>query len=126
MIYDGDLLKIDGKVIPYIKQYKVQRPKLWKNADRNMNGDVRATLIGIFPKLQLSIRATTEEELSELTEILDKDYFEIEYFDVQPRATVIAKYYASDYDTELLFSKVRGVYAPFKVNLIPVSKVKYE
>lgn len=45
MIYNGDLVKINGEIIPHIKQYKIGRSKLWKDADRNMNGDVRASLI---------------------------------------------------------------------------------
>ena len=51
MIYDGNLVKINGTIIPHIQQYKIGRAKLWKDADRNMAGDVRATLIGIFPKI---------------------------------------------------------------------------
>ena len=47
MIYSGDLVKINGVRIPAIVNYKVGRNKLWKDADRNMSGDVRATLIGI-------------------------------------------------------------------------------
>ena len=124
MIYNGTLLKIDGKTIPFIKSFKVGRNKLWKDADRNMSGDVRATLIGIFPKIQLEIGYTTQEILAELTEIFDKDYFEVEWFDVRIQAIAKAKYYANDYEVEM-YSKPRGIYSPFSVNLIPVSKRKY-
>ena len=75
MIYKGDLIKINGTKIPCITNYKVGRNKLWKNADRNMSGDVRATLIGIFPKIELSIGYTTEDQMSQLCQILDQDYF---------------------------------------------------
>ena len=67
MIYDGDLVQINGTTVPHVKKYKIGRAKLWKNADRNMSGDVRATLIGIYPKIKMKIGILTEEEMSDLT-----------------------------------------------------------
>ena len=124
MIYKGNLVKIDGTAIPHITSYKIGRAKLWKDSERNMSGDVRATLIGIFPKIQMEIGYTTQEEMSELTKLLDKDFFSVEWFDVRTQETVTAKYYASDYDVEI-DSKSKGRYKPFSVNLVPVSKRRY-
>ena len=124
MIYTGDLVKIDGVTIPHIVSYKIGRAKLWKDSDRNMSGDVRATLIGIFPKIQMEIGYTTQEEMSQLTQLLDKDFFTVTWFDVRIQETVSEKYYASDYETEL-DSKSKGRYKPFSVNLVPVSKRRY-
>lgn len=124
MIYDGNLIKINGTVIPAIVNYKVGRNKLWKNADRNMAGDVRATLIGIFPKIELNIGVTSQEQMANLTEILDADFFEVEYFDVRVQGTTTASYYAGDYATEIQ-DKYRGLYKPFTVSLVPVSKRRY-
>jgi hypothetical protein len=124
VIYTGNLVKIDGNVIPHVVSYKVSRAKLWKDSERNMNGDVRATLIGIFPKIQMEVGYTTQEEMSQLTALLDKAFFTVEWFDVREQQTVSAKYYASDYDVEL-DSKTRGRYKPFSVSLVPVSKRRY-
>lgn len=124
MIYTGDLVKIDGVTIPHIVSYKIGRAKLWKDSERNMSGDVRATLIGIFPKIQMEVGYTTQEEMSELTQILDKDFFTVTWFDVRIQATVSTKYYASDYDVEL-DNKSKGRYKPFSVSLVPVSKRRY-
>ena len=124
MIYTGNLIKIDGKTIPHIVSYKVGRAKLWKDSERNKSGDVRATLIGIFPKIQMEIGYTTQEEMSQLTQILDKDFFTVTWFDVRTQTTVSTNYYASDYDVEL-DSKSRGRYKPFSVSLVPVSKRRY-
>ena len=124
MIYSGDLLKIDGETIPHIVSYKIGRAKLWKESSRNMAGDVRATLIGIFPKIQLQIGYTTQEEMSALAALLDKAFFTVEWFDVRTQETTSAQYYASDYDVEL-DSKSKGRYKPFSVNLVPVSKRRY-
>ena len=128
MIYEGDLLQIDAgngaETIPHIVSYKVSRAKLWKDSERNMSGEVRATLIGIFPKIQLQIGYTTQQELSDLTAIFDKDFFTVTWYDVRIQGTASAKYYASDYDVEL-DSKSKGRYKPFTVNLVPVSKRRY-
>lgn len=124
MTYTGDLLKIDGEAIPHIVSYKIGRAKLWKESSRNMSGDVRATLIGIFPKIQLQIGYTTQEEMSALTALLDKAFFTVEWFDVRTQETTSAQYYASDYDVEL-DSKSKGRYKPFSVSLVPVSKRRY-
>ncbi|MCI8309109.1 MAG: hypothetical protein HFJ45_02635 [Clostridia bacterium] len=124
MIYNGNLVKIDGNVIPHIQQYKIGRAKLWKEADRVMSGDIKATLIGIFPKIQIKIGVTTQTEMAELVTLFDKDFFEVEWFDVRIQTTIKTNYYASDYDIELL-SKRRGLYQPFEVNLVPVSKRRY-
>lgn len=123
-VYTGNLVKINGAVIPGIKSYTIGRNKLWKDSDRNMSGDVRGTLIGIFPKIKMSVGVTTEEEMSTLTTLLDQDYFTVEWFDVRVRKAVSAKYYASDYEVSLL-SKSRGLYNEFEVSLVPVSKRRY-
>lgn len=127
MTYTSDvenLVKINGNAIPHIVSYKVSHAKLWKDSDRNMNGDVRATLIGVFPKIQLQIGYTTQEEMYELTRLLDAAFFEVEWFDVLKQETVRGQYYASDYDVEI-DSKSKRRYKPFSVNLVPVSKRGY-
>lgn len=123
MAYSGDLLKINGTTIRGLSGYKIGYNKLWKDADRNMNGDVRASLIGIFPKLELTFRdALTEDEVSQIIALLDLPYFDVTYFSPKARDTVTARYYAGDYEPELL-DKSRGLYKSFTVSLVPVSKL---
>lgn len=124
MIYTGDLVQIDGVTIPHLVSYKISRAKLWKDSERNMSGDVRATLIGIFPKIQMQVGYTTQEEISQLTQLLDKEFFTVTWFDVRTQETISTQYYASDYDVEL-DNKSKGRYKPFSVNLVPVSKRRY-
>lgn len=124
MSYSGNLIKINNTIVPKIVSYKVGRNKLWKDADRNMNGDVRATLIGIFPKIEINIGYTTETEMATITQLLDQAYFTVEYFDVRTQGTTTASYYAGDYSPEL-DSKLKGRYKPMTVSLIPVSKRGY-
>lgn len=124
MIYDGDLIKINNVKIPAIVNYKVGRNKLWQDADRNMNGDVRASLIGIFPKIELNIGYTTQEQMATITTLLDQAYFSVEWFDVRVQGTTTAQYYAGDYANEI-WDKSKGMYKPFTVSLVPVSKRRY-
>lgn len=124
MIYSGDLVKIDGHTVPHIVSYKIGRSKLWKNADRNMSGDVRASLIGIFPKITMKVGYLTQSQMSSLTALLDQDYFTVTWYDVRIQNTVSTQYYASDYEVEL-DNKSKGRYKPFDVSLVPVSKRRY-
>lgn len=124
MIYDGDLVKINGTRLPHVVSYKIGRAKLWKNSERNMSGDIRATLVGIFPKINVQIGYTTQEQMANICSLLDQDFFEVEWFDVRVQQTITAKYYASDYEIEL-DNKYKGRYKPFEVSLVPVSKRRY-
>lgn len=124
MIYTGDLVKINGTRLPYITSYKIERAKLWKNSERNMAGDIRATLVGVFPKIIVSVGYTTQEQMANITALLDQDFFTVEWFDVRIQETVSTKYYASDYTIEL-DNKYKGRYKPFEVSLVPVSKRRY-
>ncbi|MBQ6546466.1 MAG: hypothetical protein IJL74_00515 [Bacilli bacterium] len=124
MIYSGDLVKINGTTVPHIVNYKIGRAKLWKNADRNMSGDVRASLIGVFPKIIMKVGILTQAQMANLTALLDQDYFTVTWFDVRIQATISTQYYASDYEVDLL-SKSKGLYQPFEVSLVPVSKRRY-
>jgi hypothetical protein len=118
----GTLLQINGQTIPNIKSYKVGNNKLWADAERNMNGDVRATMIGVFPKIELEIGGIlTSAIVANLCSLLDQSYFSVTFYDPKTRTTRTAQYYASDYTVELS-DKYRELYEPFSVNLIPVSK----
>ena len=118
----GTLLQINGQVIPNIKSYRVGNNKLWADAERNMNGDIRATMIGVFPKIELEIGGVlTSAIVANLCNLLDQPYFSVTFYDPKTRTNQTAQYYASDYTVELI-DKSRELYEPFTVNLIPVSK----
>lgn len=122
MAYSGDLLRINGTKIIGLKEYKISYAKLWSDASRLMSGRISAALIGIFPKIQLVFRdALTENEISQIANLLDQDFFSVTYFDPKTKGTITAQHYASDYDIELL-NKPRGLYKAFSVNLVPVDR----
>lgn len=67
MKFNGNLLKLNGKVIKKIIDYDIQRNKLWgSDSGRNMAGSNKGSLVGRYPKLLLNIGKTTSDEMSEL------------------------------------------------------------
>lgn len=122
MAFSGTLLTINNTALPGLKEYKLTYAKLWKNAERNMNGDVNATLIGIFPKIELVFRdALDEDQIATICGLLDTPYFSVTFFNPKTKTTSMAQYYSSDYTVELL-DRSRGLYKKFSVSLVPVSK----
>ena len=115
------LLTIGTTDISNISSYEVQYNKLWKDADRNMNGDVRATLIGIFPKIVVKTTVQEQSLVATLGALLNQPYFNVTFYDVLTNTTKTAQYYASDFSTKL---KMRqgALIDEMSFSLVPVSK----
>ena len=115
------LLKIGSTDITKICDYTVEYGKLWKDAERNMNGSVRASLIGVFPKIKVK---TTVQEISNvitLGNLLNQDFFQITYFDILDNAVRTANYYASDFSTTLRRRK-DSLINEIEFSLVPVDR----
>ena len=104
-----------------LSEYGVEYNKLWKDADRNMNGDVRATMIGIFPKLICKTPPMKRSQAGSLGALLNQPYFNVKFFDTITGGVVTAQYYAGDYSTDLL-QRCGEWYNEISFNLVPVSK----
>lgn len=118
----GDLLKINNEKVSGLKAYDVESNLLWADAERNMNGDVRATYLGEYPKLLLEFHdGMTQDEVKTLYRQLSAPYFNVTYFHPGLGENVTAQYYRSDYKLSLL-DKQRALYKAFSVNLIPISR----
>ena len=115
------LLKINGTDISNICEYSVQYNKLWADADRNMAGDVRATLIGVFPKIVVKTTAQEINKVMTMGTLLNTPYFSVTYFDFLTNTTKTANYYASDFEVKLLLRNGSYVDA-VSFSLVPVSK----
>lgn len=115
------LLKINGTDIANICDYEIEYNKLWKDSDRNMAGEVRATLIGIFPKIKVK---TTVQDISKVITVgnlVNNAYFTVQYFDILTNSVQTAQYYASDFSAKLLYRK-NSLIDACSFNLIPVGK----
>ena len=119
------LVKINTvNITPYLKApdgFQVEPNKLYDDAGRNMNGDLRATFIGIFPKLYLTFRPTTEAEMTTLLALLNLSSFSVEYYNQATATYKTATYYAGDFKYSYM-GKAISMYDSFNVNLIPFSK----
>jgi len=107
----------------YLKQggYKVSRAKLWTDAGRNMAGEMKATLIGVFPKISLEFRHLTRAELTTVTGLLDEAVLSVKWFDAKSNSVKTANFYSSDYEYPV-YDGQRELYQPFSVNLIAFKK----
>lgn len=117
------LLKINGTTVPGIKSYKVGYNHLWKDADRNMSGSVRASLIGIFPKIEVDTREVlSRAEIRAIYSALESQpYFTVQFWDPASDQVKTANYYTADWAVEIE-SKNRGLYKGTKITLVPVDR----
>ncbi len=117
------IIKINNQELIGVKGYKIAQNKLWKNSNRNMAGELTASLVGIFPKIELKFRlGLTQQQVSSLIAKLNQPTFNVTYYDPQTNSMRTAEYYASDYDIELLDAH-RNIYKEFSVNLIPIRRI---
>jgi len=115
------IVKINGTELTHLKKFNVNRTKLWTEANRNMEGDLRATLIGIYPKLELGFAPMDADTCKAIIALLDLAFFSVDWWDAASKTFQTAQYYAGDY-TLPLFSSETQLYDGFEVSLIPVSK----
>lgn len=102
-----------------ISEYKVIYNKLWKDADRNMNGDVSAAFIGIFPSIDVTTGIVPVAKVQSLSAALNTPYFSVTFWDTQSQANRTANYYAADFETTLIND---CMYGTVNAQLVPVSK----
>ncbi len=120
MPYSGELLTLNGQVIKKLVTYEIERNKLWgSDTGRNMAGDNKGTLVGIFPKLYLEFGPMTDDELQKIEDILDTASIECVYYNNKYKKACRANYYAGNYKTKLRRKKDM-TYKGFTVNLIPI------
>lgn len=102
-------------------KYEVNYSKLWKDADRNMNGDVSASFIGIFPNIDAETPPLDKNQVQTLCAALDQPYFTATFWDPASGTQKTRAYYASDYKISLL-SRKKGLYGSVSFSIVPVSK----
>lgn len=117
------LLKVNNTNVPGIKTYTVEYNHLWKDAERNMSGSVRASLIGLFPKIICETREAIDrtEVQAIFTAVESNPYFSVTFWDPATDTTKTADYYVGDWAVELE-SKNRGLYKQTKITLVPVDR----
>jgi hypothetical protein len=118
---DHPLVQIGGLTLTEMTAYKVNYSKLWKDADRNMNGDISSTLIGIFPNVDATTTPLTQAQVQVLCAALDQAYFLATIWDPSSGTLKTASYYASDYSITLL-NRMTGMYGTVDFSIVPISR----
>lgn len=121
MAITGTLLTIDGLALTHLKKYDVEYNKLFKDADRNMSGELRASLIGVFPKIIVQTNKMTETQVSSLVAKLNKSFFSVTFRDPETKGNKTANYYSSD-PVVSFEDRATERYGEVSFNLIPIAK----
>ena len=101
MFIDKDSLVVDEiKLGEYITEVKYGYNKLWaEDSGRNLAGTQSGTLIGIFPKLEVTFKKLNREELEKLAPILDKATQNVTYYDPVKKKLYTMSTYTGDWST---------------------------
>ena len=97
------VLFINGWKVPKLMQYEVAYNKLYADdTGRDLDGNNRATLIGIFPKLQVKVGSYTEQEMSEFLKQVNKAELKISWYDPEIKTLRNGiSYYINDFNVSL-------------------------
>ena len=83
----------------YITEAKYGYNKLWgPDSGRNLAGEQSGTLIGVFPKIIVTFRKLTKQELELLAPILDSSTQSLTYYDPNKQQTITIDTYTGDYE----------------------------
>lgn len=118
---NNPLITVGSLSLTEMVKYDINYSKLWKDADRNMNGDVSAAFIGVFPNIDAETMPLTRAQVQTLCAALDQSYFSLTFWDPASNSQKTANYYASDYTISLL-NRITGMYGSVSFSVIPVSR----
>lgn len=126
MYIDKDSLIVDGiNMGQYLTQVEYGYNKLWGNdSGRNLAGDQSGTLLGIFPKLKLSFRKLTQQELETIAPILDSATQNVTYYDPVLKRLYTMSTYTGDWATtnRNIFTNVAKANESFEISFIARKK----
>ena len=96
---DKDSIIINGiSMGQYLIQADFEYNKLWSSySGRNLAGTQKGTLVGIFPKLVLTYRALTKDEVHRLAPIFDSARQTVQYYDDNKGSMVTMTTYTGDW-----------------------------
>lgn len=99
MFIDRNSIVINGVSMGnYLLQAEYQFNKLWgEDSGRNLAGKMVGTLIGIFPKLVLTFRKLSKEELNVIAPILNSANQSVSYYDPEKNNMITMTTYTGDW-----------------------------
>lgn len=123
MFLDEDSIYMDGiSMGQYLTQVKFGYYKLWSSdSGRTLSGKQSGTLIGIFPKIIMSFRELTTEELTYLAPHFDNARQTIKYMDPNKNTQVTMETYTGDW--EIIYKNMKKGQA-FDLSFISIDRRK--
>lgn len=116
----GDLLKLNLVSVPELTEYTISQNKVYRDNNTNMSGQVRATLLGTLPVINISLRHINRGRANQLAVILDANFFDVTYFDPSLNANRTAQYFTDGYSFALE-DKDRGLMKATQITLNPIA-----
>lgn len=102
MLLNKDSLKVRGidNFTDYIIEVEYGYNKLWAaDSGRNLSGTNSGTFLGVFPKLKITFRATSQQELEALADVLDSAVQYVTYYDPHLKRLYEMDTYTGDWAT---------------------------
>lgn len=124
MAVTNPLITINGVALStsQVSIYKLQYAKLWKDAGRDMSGELTSTLIGVFPNIDLTTNVLDFTTAQNISNAINDDFFTVSYWDTQTSSQKSATYYAADHELTLLNE---CKYGQVEIQLVPVRRATY-
>lgn len=121
MAYSGNYLEIQNRTgasvtfrgtsyanqayvpIANLGAYKVTGCKLWgPDTGRSMTGANRGTLLGIFPKLSITLLPMTEDDMQTIIKLTDQAATMVRYYDAVSKSQKTNSFYFGDVQWEVI------------------------
>lgn len=102
MFLNKDSLIVDGieNFGNYLLEVEYGYNKMWAgDSGRNLKGSNSGTFLGIFPKLRMTFKSTTQEELENLAQVLDEPEQFVTYYDPKLKRMYRMSTYTGDWAT---------------------------
>ena len=85
----------------YLLSAKYEFNKLWgSDTGRNLKGSFSGTLVGIYPKITLTFRKLTQDEMNLIAPILDSGSQSLTYYDPTTNSNKTITTYSGDWSYE--------------------------
>ena len=123
MFLNKDSIYMNGiSMGKYLTQVKYGYYKLWSSdSGRSLSGKMSGTLIGVFPKIIMSFRSLTAEELIYLAPFFDNARQTLKYMDPNKNTEVTMETYTGDW--EIVYKNIsKG--QPFELSFISTDRRK--
>ena len=112
------ILKIDNTDISHIVSYTVTYCKLWaSDTGRSMTGENKGTLVGIFPKLEISLGRMTDDQMAAFLALVNAASRNVTYYDTEKQKLITNSFYFGDAADSIRKQSTLS-HSPIKISII--------